>query len=82
MPSPPLKAKIKKPKLLRSNPTRLSLLNTGNPIGYYLDDEDMLSGYRYPKKKFVFEKEINDYIKLRLFLARELALKKYKEKWG
>jgi hypothetical protein len=87
----PQRPKIpRKPKLLRSNPLRLSFLANGNEFGYLIDDEDILSGYRYPSQpnrrlKIDDEDddtELSEYVQFRLFLARQLALKRYYEKWG
>lgn len=75
---------IRKPKLLRSNPTRLSLIVNGNNFGFFIDDEGILSGYRTPRviKPILTDDDLSDYVKLRLFLARELAIRRYHEKWG
>ena len=82
----PLRQTIRKPKLLRSNPSRLSLLINGDDFGFFIDDEGILSGYRLPKNSKLDEltenDDLSDYVRLRLFIARELAMKKYKEKWG
>jgi hypothetical protein len=84
-----LKQRIKKPKLLRSNPTRVALLNLqDNDDDIGIGDEDLHVGYRRPS--LVTEKksanndddELSDEIKWKLFLARQVALIKYKEKWG
>jgi len=55
-----------------------------------IDDEDILSGYRvnttvrrpnnYPESDD--DDDLSDYVKFRLWLARQLALRKYHEKWG
>jgi hypothetical protein len=80
--------RIKKPKLLRSNPTRLSLFLNSNPNWIYIDDEDILSGYRIPngpkRNRDIdhADDDLSDYVKFRLWLARQLALRKYVEKWG
>jgi hypothetical protein len=89
-PSPQQRLKIKKPKLLRSNPSRLSYLINGNTFGYLIDDEDILSGYRIDTRirrpieesKLDNDDDLSDYVKFRLWLARQLALRKYNEKWG
>jgi hypothetical protein len=79
------KPKIKKPKLLRSNPYRLIAIKTWgiDPNQVLIDDEDILVNSRRivltvqsaPKDI----EELNDYVNLRLFLARELAMSKYRE---
>ena len=82
------KPKIRKPKLLRSNPSRLLLYIHGSPIWFIIDDEDILSGYRIPngpkrpKDDNYEEDDLSEYVKFRLWLARQLALRKYQEKWG
>jgi hypothetical protein len=85
---PLLKQRIKKPKLLRSNPLRLSLIKHGTqPSDIDFDDEDILVSSRRPEYRVVKPKqdsddELSDHVKFRLFLARQLAMMKYKEKWG
>jgi hypothetical protein len=88
MPSNLLKAtlsqQIRKPKLLRSNPHRKSLLINGEDPGR-IDDEDIISSYRRnlnPVFELDHDDDLSDDIKWRLFLARQLALLKYKQKWG
>lgn len=75
-----LKPKIRKLKLLRSNPTRITLYFNNDQIWFYIDDEYILSGYR-PKLEILDEPEedLSDYVKFRLWLARQLALKKFRE---
>jgi hypothetical protein len=73
------KLKIKKPKLLRSNPLRKSLLANGNTSGFLIDDEDIYIGFRPPQlerknSQFEDDEDISEYAKLRLFIARQLAL--------
>lgn len=82
-----LKQRIKKPKLLRSNPTRLSLLNAqDNDDDLSFDDDSLITGYRRrdldKSAKLVPQDELSEHVKFRLFLARQLAMMKYKEKWG
>jgi hypothetical protein len=60
------------------------LLVGGNDYGYLIDDEDILSGYRVTtkvKRQNLKEddEELSDYVKLRLFIARELAMSKFRE---
>jgi hypothetical protein len=79
------KLRIKKPKLLRSNPLRKSLLAGGTDPGL-IDDEDIYIGYSRPevarKKPILDDDDLSDDIKWKLFLARQVALLKYREKWG
>jgi hypothetical protein len=73
---------IRKPKPLRSNPTRYILLRLeNNDLGYFIDDEAILASHRRPeielKKDTVDDdEELSDYVKTRLWLARHLALMK------
>jgi hypothetical protein len=87
----PLKAppRIRKPKLLRSNPLRLSLIKLSDlePSDIVIEDEDIYVGYRRPglvpeKKLYAPDEELPDHIKWRLFLARQVALMKYREVRG
>ena len=69
----------RKPKLLRSNPLRKSLIASGKDPKFTIDDEDILPTHR---RKYNFEDPDNDlseYIKLRLAIARVQALQKYQE---
>jgi hypothetical protein len=77
------KLAIKKPKLLRSNPLRLSLIKQGTqPSDIDFDDEDILVETRRQVHKVQADpdEELSDYVKFRLFLARELAMAKYRKK--
>lgn len=81
LPSNLSKAKIKKPKLLRSNPHRKTSLANG--IDTEVDDEDLYVARSHPKLKDEDDEDaISDDVRWRLFLARQLALMKYREKWG
>jgi len=48
-----------------------------------VDDEALQIGYRRPKifTALDTQDELSDYAKFRLWLARQLALKKYQETW-
>jgi hypothetical protein len=86
-PNLPPKAKpslqIRKPKPLRSNPSRFILLHVeNNDCGFFIDDESIHVGYRRPELvEFDVEDEndLSDYVKFRLWLARQLALMKYEK---
>jgi hypothetical protein len=88
----PLKAhppRIKKPKLLRSNPTRKSLILSGvDPSDLDgIDDEDIYVSYRRPDlvkdvKVYEPDEELPKDIQWKLFLARQVALAKYRELHG
>jgi len=81
-----LRKLTRKPKLLRSNPYRVPFSLDDNDDDLGLDDDSLQTGYRRPQivKDKVPDKDddISDEIKWRLFLARQLALLKYQEKWG
>lgn len=81
----------RKPKLLRSNPTRFSLYLHNSPRWFEIDDEDILTGYnasastrrqRDIELDDSDEDDLSDYVKFRLWLARQLALKKFDEVRG
>lgn len=76
--------RIKKPKLLRSNPIRFSLLNLQDSNDdIVIGDEDLYVGYRRPEvvkdSLQVDDDELPEHIRWKLFLARQVALLKYKE---
>jgi hypothetical protein len=79
---------IKKPKLLRSNPLRFSLIRLQgvDPTLIEVDDEALCCAYR--RAKIVHDQpnddneELSDYVSTRLQLARYFAIKKYQEKWA
>jgi len=82
---------IKKPKLLRSNPLRKSLILGGvDPADVEINDEDVYVGYRRPglvKSQKIYNpdndnEELPEDIKWKLFLARQAALAKYREVYG
>ena len=79
------KPTIKKPKLLRSNPYRLIAIKTWglDPNQVLVSDEDILVNSRRIILKIETslndDEELTDYVKLRLFLAREMAMSKYRE---
>lgn len=76
---------IRKPKLLRSNPHRFISIKVqgSDPSELLIDDEYIIVQRQYNSLlKAPIENELSDYIKLRLFLARRLAMKKYNETCG
>ena len=79
------KPTIKKLKLLRSNPYRLIAIRTWglDPNNVLISDEDILVNSRRIILKIqtslINDEELTDYVKVRLFLARELAMSKYRE---
>ena len=75
-----VKPVIKKAKLLRSNPHRYTAINFAgvNPWDA-IDDEDIL-----PQRRYRFElkddiEELSEHVRFRLWLARQLAMKKFAE---
>ena len=79
--------RISKPKLFRSNPHRAAYYVTATDpdteIG--IDDDDKMSGYRRRDLQKIHNDadsdpdELSEEIRWKLFLARQLALLKYKE---
>lgn len=87
--APLLKQRIKKPKLLRSNPLRKSLIISGvDPSDLDgIDDEDVYVSYRRPElvksqRIYAPDEELPEDIKWKLFLARQAAMMKYREIHG
>lgn len=78
------KPRIKKPKLLRSNTIRYYLINYQgwNPSELLIEDEDIiLNNRRLRIIDLKIVDKLSEYVKLRLWLARQLALLKFDEKW-
>jgi hypothetical protein len=79
------KLKIKKPKLLRSNPYRFVAIRTWglDPDQVLVDDDYVLVNSRRIilkiEKSLDDDGELDDYIKLRLFMAREMAMSAYRK---
>jgi ABC-type oligopeptide transport system substrate-binding subunit len=70
---------------LRSNPYNLVVLTVNGEEYEYETDDYVYVGYRRPeivKDNIDDDSDLSDEIKWKLFLARQLALLKYKEKWG
>ncbi len=82
-----LRKTTKKQSLLRSNPATpipLVSLNLNDEEDEWEADDIIHVGYRRPelvKDDFV-EDDLSEEIRWKLFLARQLALLKYREKWG
>ena len=76
-----VKPAIKKVKLLRSNPHRFSAIRFANmDPADVVDDEDIIPQQRYRSKlEEEIDDDVSDYVAMRLFIARTLALKKYLE---
>jgi len=78
------KSRIPKPKLFRSNPHRKTyflLIDDNDDV--FVQDEDLATGYRRRDlNKIEHEDGISEKVRWRLFLARQMALFKYREKWG
>ena len=78
-----LRKKTKKQNLLRSNikPVLITHSLTDEELEYETDDWLYVS-YRRPevvRSNVVDDSDLSDYVKFRLWLARQLALKKYQE---
>ncbi len=74
--------KIPKFKVLRSNPYRYSKLVIDD-LEFEVDDEGLISPYRRRDLgKIEHDDGINDHVRWRLFLARQLAMMKYRAKFG
>ena len=80
---PVLAKRIAKPKLFRSNPHRLShfaLIDDQDDI--FIADDDLATSYRrrdLGKIEHEEEAPLPEHIRWRLFLARQMALLKYRE---
>jgi len=79
------KLKIKKSKLLRSNPYRISAIKLQglSSTEVLIEDEDILVNSRRivlrVENSLHEDEEVSDYVRLRLILARETAMLKYRE---
>jgi len=75
--------RIPKPKLLRSNPLRKSLIIGGEDPANVIDDEDLITGYRrrdLDKSKTIQpEDDLSDYVLVRLAVARARAMAAYRK---
>jgi hypothetical protein len=82
LPKATLKRTIKKPKPLRSNPSRFILLNIAQDSeqGVWIDDEGIHVGFRRPEvvqdDVDQDDQDLSDQVKFRLWLARQLAVMK------
>lgn len=80
------KPKIPKFKIFRSNPLRKSLILEGQDPYDTVDDEDFITNNSRQgvQKRTTYrdDEELPEHIRWRLFLARQLALLKYKEIHG
>ena len=79
-----VRARIPKPKLFRTNPHRKAhFLLIDDNTDVFVQDEDLATGYRRRDlTKIEHEDGISEYVRWRLFLARQLALLKYREIHG
>ena len=80
---PPKVSLPKKPKLLRSNPLRFTLIRLGglDPTTVEFDDEALCTRYNRPKLVDApdTDDDISAHARVRLAIARVKALQKYKE---
>ena len=80
-----VKARIPKPKLFRANPHRLThfiLIDDNDDV--FVQDEDLATGYRRRDLDKIKHEDVvlSDHVKFRLWLARQLAMRKYYQTWG
>jgi len=74
---------IKKAKLLRSNPHRFTAIRImGQNPWMVVDDEDILPQRRYRFKLESDSEDVSEHVRFRLWLARQLAMKKFAEVHG
>lgn len=77
---PTAKPVIKKAKLLRSNPYRFTAITLmGQNPWMVIDDEDIIPQRKYRFKLEPDSDELSDHVRFRLWLARQLALKRFVE---
>ena len=79
------KSRIPKPKLFRSNPHRKAhflLIDDNDDV--FVQDEDLATGYRKRDLNKIEHEDVvlSDHVRFRLWLARQLALEKYRQKWA
>ena len=71
---------IKKAKLLRSNPYRFTAIRImGQNPWIVVDDEDIIPQRKYRFKLEPNSDELSEHVRFRLWLARQLAMKKFTE---
>lgn len=74
--------KIQKPKLFVGNPHKI-LIFANDWDGDFLEVDDVITSYRRRDlNKIEHDDGISDHVRWRLFLARQLALLKYREVHG
>ena len=74
---------IKKAKLLRSNPYRFTAIRImGQNPWAVVDDEDIIPQRKYRFKLEPNTDQLSDHVRFRLWLARQLAMKKFVETHG
>lgn len=77
-----LRKTTKKPTLLRSNPAPTIVLTLDDSEYEIEGSESLHVGYRRPELIHnPVDVELSDYVKFRLWLARQLALRKYERTW-
>jgi hypothetical protein len=65
-------------KIIRSNPYRISHKLLDDDSDDFIDDGDIITTYRRRDlNKQVLVEDLSDYVKFRLFLARQMAMLKY-----
>ena len=72
--------KIQKPKIFVGHPYKIFVNDWDDD---FLEIDDVITSYRRRDlNKIEHEDGISDRVRWRLFLARQLAMLKYKQKWG
>ena len=80
-----VRARIPKPKLFRNNPHRKAhflLIDDNDDV--FVQDEDLATGYRRRDLNKIEHEDVvlSDHVRFRLWLARQLAMEKYRQKWA
>jgi hypothetical protein len=75
--------RIPKFKLLRGNPHRVTHIIIDDDEDDFIDDEGIMTAYRRRDlSKIKHPDDISEKVRWKLFLARQLALIKFREKWA
>ena len=71
--------KIQRPRLFRSNTLRLQSIVNHRFNDIDVDDTDIIIDRRRWNKEYFKPDEVSDHVRFRLWLARQLAMKKFAE---
>ena len=80
-----VRARIPKLKIFRSNPYRkVHYLLIDDNDDVFVQDEDLATGYRRRDLNKIEHEDVvlSDHVRFRLWLARQLAMEKYRQKWA